>query len=75
MMRRAASLLRAVGGIVALLALAWGTTAALHRPECTPGLPPHTCTSHEFCDQLCAENDYPFGGSCLMSQQCCLCVE
>ena len=70
------SKIKALPKLAAVLALAaaltFGVGQALATAECTPGLP-QTCSPD--CGQLCWEHGYYYGGSCIQSVPCCLCLE
>ena len=65
------------GGFLAaavLVALGFGTTEAFAGPECSPGVPPDTCSPD--CNVICEDAGYPPFGQCLWTlHNCCQCVE
>ena len=55
-------------------ALVFGAATALEgMPQCTAGLPPHTCPTPTDCDLLCQDEGYPTG-TCILTKSCCKCV-
>ena len=65
------------GGLA--LALGFGSAQALMGPDCTPGLPPHTCKDYPeppavHCGDFCETYGY-YGGDCLTNKDCCQCLE
>jgi hypothetical protein len=63
--------------VVFAMALAFGATqlvAASVSPPCDT--PPDTCTENEDCFAACLMyNMTEFGGGCIPSQGCCICLE
>jgi len=66
-------------GLIALAfaaALTFGVSqtvsASVNRSICDT--PPGVCTNDFDCDQACADQGYSFGGGCITSIGCCLCL-
>jgi len=60
------------------VALSFGAAEALsgtaHRSLASVCTYPDYCDTNEFCEDLCIERDH-FWGWCIMSKNCCSCVD
>ncbi|UCD22989.1 MAG: hypothetical protein JSW51_07920 [Gemmatimonadota bacterium] len=72
MLKKIKALPKLAAALALAAALTFGVAQALETADCTPGLP-QTCSPN--CTQLCAEYGYHFGGTCIQSVPCCLCLE
>ena len=72
---------RLVAALTVAGALTFGATQALadDPPQCTGGLPPHTCKDYPqsgvWCPTFCGNNGYPYAGECNTLDDCCVCLE
>ncbi|UCD24652.1 MAG: hypothetical protein JSW51_01685 [Gemmatimonadota bacterium] len=60
--------------IAVAAALTFGATQALADPNCTEGLPPHTCPTPDDCMSVCVLGGH-MGGQCNTNFSCCLCFD
>ena len=72
MLSRIKAVPKLAGALALAAALSFGAAQALAPADCTPGLP-QTCSPD--CDDLCDQYGYHYGGTCIQSVPCCLCLE
>jgi len=80
MLSKIKALPKLAAALAVAAALTFGATEALmgDPPQCTP-LPPHTCKYQGdpdgWCADFCYQNSYPRVGECLLTDDCCICLE